>query len=110
MNKKKIQRTEKIEIRVTKAEKTEYKKRIENAGFNLSEYIREYLKNESVLSNDNSNLDYQTKVNQEEKKVLYELANNINQLTKLSHQNKKVHPDVEQILEKIKNILIPYFY
>lgn len=110
MNKKEIQRTEKIEIRVTESEKKIFKKKVEMAGFNLSEYVREYLENGHVKLSEDSSPKLQTGASQEEKKVLYGLANNINQLTKMSHQNKKIHPDVERILEKIKTILIPHFY
>ena len=109
MNKKEVQRNEKIEVRVTKAEKKKYKEKAALVGLTFSDYLREFLENGEVYVADNSVVNVQTGLSKTEKKVLYGLANNINQLTKLSHQEKKIHSDVEMILEKIKEILIPNF-
>ena len=48
MNKKEVQRNEKIEVRVTKAEKKKYKEKAALVGLTFSDYLREFLENGEV--------------------------------------------------------------
>lgn len=107
MNKKEIQRVKKIQLRVTEIEKEKFSKKAEMAGLNLSEFMRELLENGQILIKQKSLSNEENIIHQDEKKILYGLANNFNQLIKLSHQENKIHPEIEIILGKIKDILVP---
>ena len=77
---------------------------------NLSTYLRESLKNDNVIIVEKMVDFLETKESKKnvlsEKKLLYGLANNLNQLTKLSHQNKNVHEEIEDLLHRIKEIIL----
>lgn len=107
MNKKEVQRTKRISLRVTEVESEKYKEKAKIAGLNLSDYIRELFENGQVILSEKSLTDSNKTVEINQKlKLLIGMGNNLNQLTKYTHQDKKLHTQVENLISRIDEILL----
>ena len=100
-------RTEKIEIRTTKKEKSAIEKKAEKAGLSVSDFARQNLINDIVFSKGEQPQAgaEPTEKNTIDRRTIVGLATNLNQLTKHVNSTHEIHPELMECLRLINNLM-----
>lgn len=97
----------KIEIRTTEKEKKAIERNAEKAGLNVSDYARQNLINGVVFSQGEQPQAgaEPAEKNTIDRRTIIGLATNLNQLTKYVNSTHTVHPELEECLRAINNLI-----